>query len=217
MNFTLLGAGYLFIPSNISELCCGPWLGYLGGIWSFQGLLASSRRQDQNSFNLSHYWGNTLVSTLSVCYKIFLLWLMGNKNCFRPCTSSRDCSTTHFQGSFTWAQSFHTCMLISTQQNPVSPRLSFSLCSSLFSATPPWKFTLASPNAQLRETTRLCLGYSSFLPKPWPANSLQAISLANPRAHLGYFLSFRDQCPGLPVAQCWKTVFWDILFFTELF
>lgn len=40
MNFTLLGAGYFYVPINISEFCSGIQLSSLEAVWSFEILLS---------------------------------------------------------------------------------------------------------------------------------------------------------------------------------
>ena len=128
-SFTLLGARYYFIPSNISELCCEPWLGYLGRVWFFEGSLVSFGRQNQSTFNLPHYWGSTIGSTH---------WLLGTLTIWGPIWAPRIVLLLTSRVLFLCSEFPHMHVLISTHMKiwgepRVSPELYFSLCSSLSS------------------------------------------------------------------------------------
>lgn len=190
-----------FISRNISELCCGPQLGYLGTVWSLQGLLASWGEVGPGHFPLPALrrpCGRTrcTIRPLQVfgpgCWE---QELCGSVQ--RPCSSSRDLSTARLQGS-------SPRLGVSTYagaEDPGSP-----VCFSRRGLSLLWdsalqvhfglpEFSMRPP--KLMEASRLLVPLS----EPRSANS-QAASGADPRAHLVYFLSqgslsCTDCCPML--------------------
>lgn len=77
-NFTLLCAGYFYIPINILELCLGLWLNYLEIVWSFMFLLfklvlGMTQSMFSSGLIFPYYWGKTLLNTTQcpLNYKVF--------------------------------------------------------------------------------------------------------------------------------------------------
>lgn len=114
VNFTLVGAGYIFIPLFLTIFLSFVWatVRSLGRVWSFHSLLASfGRGRITAPFIMPTT--ETIPCEHTVCYKTCPLWLVGTQT--GSSVSSQGCFTAHFQGSLPALGESHTHVFISSQ------------------------------------------------------------------------------------------------------